>query len=110
MKKFVVLLVIFLSFSLNISKAIPVHANPATTFKEGVYKVSDLEPSPNNVYTIENISKNKSIFILVANENQVAMQIIKLEPGTQKYDLRPMKPDYRILLIGNGEARILPKT
>ncbi|MDD7794268.1 hypothetical protein [Clostridium sp. 'White wine YQ'] len=110
MKKVRVLLIVLLSLFLNIFVAIPVLASPATTFKEGVYKISDLEPSPNNLYTIENISPKKSIFILVANENQVAMQIIKLEPGTQKYDLRPMKPEYRILLIGNGEARILPKT
>ncbi|MBL4933301.1 MULTISPECIES: hypothetical protein [Clostridium] len=110
MKKFRVLLIVLLSLFLNTFVAIPVFASPATTFKEGVYKISDLEPSPNNLYTIENISPKKSIFILLANEDQVAMQIIKLEPGTQKYDLRPMKPEYRILLIGDGEARILPKT
>lgn len=103
MRKFTTLLIlIFLSF--NILIVTPAFA--VTNFKEGIYKLSDFNISEGNLYSIQNISSNNSVYVLLFDENQRTLQAIRLGPQSEKYKLLPLKPDYRILIVGNGEVVI----
>jgi hypothetical protein len=95
---------VLLCLSFNISKLIPVSA--VNTFKEGIYKVADLNFSPNSTYSIQNVSPNDSVSILVFDETQIVRQSIRLDPKSSKYELLPLKPDYRIVIVGNAEVFI----
>ncbi|WP_077858070.1 hypothetical protein [Clostridium sp. BL-8] len=103
MKKFIIF-VILLSLSFNIFLSISAFA--VTTFKEGIYKLSDFNISPNNRYTIQNISPSQSVYILLFDENQLQIQSIRLKPNSESYSLLPLQPNYRIIVIGNGEVII----
>ncbi|WP_326513488.1 hypothetical protein [Clostridium intestinale] len=101
MKKFIysflITLFIFVNLNFIISNASP------NTFKEGVYKLSDFNPAPDNKYFIQNIS-NENIYVIVFNENQVGIQAFQLPPRSDKYNLAPLKADYRLVIVGNGEV------
>ena len=95
---------ILISLSLNIITISSVLA--ATTFKEGIYQVSDLNISKGNNYTIQNTSVNDSIFMIIFDENQYELQSIHLSPKSIKYNLIQLEPSYRIIIVGNGEVSI----
>ena len=102
MKKFILLFLIsiFLLFNLTLS------TSAANIFKEGVYKAADFNFSENNVYKIQNISSEHSVYVLIYDDNQLGIQSIRLEPNSAKYNLRPLKTNYRIVIVGNGEVFI----
>ena len=104
MKRFITLLLIVICLSFNIINAITVLA--ANIFKEGVYKAADFNFSSNNVYNVQNVSSDHSVYVLLYDENQLGIQSIRLEPKSSKYNLLPLKPDYRIVIVGNGEVFI----
>lgn len=103
MKKFIVLFLIFICLSFSIIKTSPVYA--VNTFREGVYKPSDFNYSPANKYTIQNVS-NFNIYVILFDENQVGIQAMQLAPKSEKYNLIPLKPDYRLVIVGKGEVYI----
>jgi hypothetical protein len=86
------------------AKTMPAYA--ANIFKEGVYKAADFNFSPNNTYFVQNISNKDSVHIFLFDENQLEIQSIRLDPQSQKYNLLPLKPDYRIAIVGNGDVFI----
>ncbi len=102
MKKFILLFLIsiFLLFNLMLSTF------AANIFKEGVYKAADFNFSPENTYSVQNVSPKDSVYILLFDENQLQMQAIRLGPQSGKYNLLPLKPDYRIAIVGNGDVFI----
>lgn len=104
MKRFITLLLIVICLSFNIINAITVLA--ANIFKEGVYKAADFNFSQDNVYNVQNVSSDHSVYVLLYDENQLGIQSIRLEPNSAKYNLRPLKPNYRIVIVGNGEVFI----
>ena len=104
MKKYTILFLIFLCLLFNMISVTPVFA--ATSFKEGVYKAADFNFSQDNVYNVQNISSDHSVYVLLYDENQLGIQSIRLEPNSAKYNLRPLKPNYRIVIVGNGEVFI----
>jgi len=104
MKKCTVLFLIFLCLSFNIISATPVAA--ATTFKEGLYKAADFKFSSDNLYYIQNISEKDNVYVLLFDENQLQIQSIRLGPKSLKYNLLPLKPEYRIVIVGNGSIDI----
>lgn len=104
MKKYTVLFLILICLSFNILVATPAFA--VINFKEGVYQLSDFSISPNNRYTIKNISTNNSVYVLLFDENQRQLQTLILSPKSENYNLIALKPDYRIAIIGNGEVTI----
>ncbi|AGF55767.1 hypothetical protein B0P06_000116 [Clostridium saccharoperbutylacetonicum] len=102
MKKFLLifLITIFLSFNL-------VHLGFAVNiFKEGIYKAADFNFSTENTYSVQNVSPKDSVYILLFDENQLQLQSIRLGPQSGKYNLLPLKPDYRIAIVGNGDVFI----
>lgn len=104
MKKFAMLLLLFICLSSNIG------VSAVNVFKEGVYKAADLNFSPNSTYNVQNISPTSSVYMILFNENQLTLQSIRLDPNSAKYNLLPLKPAYRIAIVGNGEVFIAEKT
>ncbi|WP_160686925.1 hypothetical protein [Clostridium sp. C2-6-12] len=102
MKKFIFLFSISLFLLLNIT----FYAFAANIFKEGVYKASDFNFSSANTYIVQNVSPKDSVYILLFDENQLQLQSIRLDPKSEKYNLLPLKPDYRIVIVGNGDVFI----
>jgi len=104
MKKFtsVFLISLFLSFNMLIVTSVA----ETKVLKEGFYKATDLNLSPNIIYAIQNISPNNAIFVLIFDGNQNLQQSIRLKPQAQEYKLIPMQPDYRLVIAGNGEVSI----
>ncbi|WP_195989991.1 hypothetical protein [Clostridium sp. D53t1_180928_C8] len=104
MKKFIT---IFLIFTVLISTTfISIPAFSKNTFKEGIYKSTDFNFSENETYFVENISSDYPIFLTLYDENQLIIQSIRLQPNSNRYDLIPLKPSYRISIVGNGEVFI----
>lgn len=104
MKKFTMFLIILICLSSNI----PVFA--ATILKEGVYKPDYFNYSSGTLYNVQNVSPNTSVYFAVFDENQVVLQALKLEPQSTIFNIPPLKPNYRIAVIGNGEVTISEKT
>lgn len=104
MKKYAVLFLILICLSFNILIATPAFA--VINFKEGVYQLSDFNISPNNRYTIKNISIRDSVYVVLFDENQRQIQALILSPKSENYNLLALKPNYRIAIIGNGEVTI----
>ncbi|NRT89460.1 hypothetical protein [Clostridium beijerinckii] len=102
MKKFILifLISIFLLFNLTSS------AFADNIFKEGVYKAADFNFSAENTYSVQNVSQKDSVYILLYDEDQLQIQSIRLGPNSGKYNLLPLKPDYRIAIVGNGDVFI----
>ena len=109
MKKVTILLLIFLCLFLNIIGLNPVFAVD-TTFKEGIYTLADINVSPDNAYTIKNVSKTNRVRVLIYDENHKDIQTIKLEPDSIEKDAITIQPNYVIIVAGYGEVTITPKS
>ncbi|MDR3595634.1 hypothetical protein [Clostridium sp.] len=104
MKKNIAVTLILVCLFFNSLALIPTFA--VTTFKEGVYQLSNLNVTPKNRYTIQNISPDNSVYIALFDEDQRQIQSIHLPPKSENYSLIPLEPSYRIVIIGRGEAII----
>jgi len=108
MKKSIPILLVLMILIFTTFIATPAFA--ANVFKEGVFKAADFNFSPNETYIVQNISQTDSVYITLFDENQLIIQSIRLEPKSAKYNLIPLKPDYRIVIVGNGEVFIDRRT
>jgi len=104
MKKIVIVFLLSACLLFNISKM--TYAVPSNVFKEGVYKVSDFNLSPENMYYVQNTSQDKSVFIMVFDGNKLQLQTIRLQPNSRKYNLLPLEETYRLIIIGEGQVYI----
>ncbi|OPJ65924.1 hypothetical protein [Clostridium chromiireducens] len=102
MKKFFFLLLCFLLIFTE-----PAAANPKS-LKEGFYKVTDLTISENTTYTVQNISFNERIYVIIFDSHAQPLQGVRLKPQSKKYNLISLQPGYKIVLIGGGEINISP--
>lgn len=109
MKKFIPFLLILICLFSNIIIVTPTLA--ANVFKEGIYKLADLNFSSNNLYSIQNISSDNGVYVAIFdNENTITTQSVKLKPKSLKYKLLPLNPTDRIMIIGDGDVYISPRT
>ena len=104
MKKFTILFLILLCLSFNMMIIAPLAQTSG--IKEGLYTASDFKLAPNTTYIIQNLSSDDSVFVLVFNENNVVQQSLRLETQSPKFNLFPLKPEYKILIVGNGDVSI----
>ncbi|SHK52230.1 hypothetical protein SAMN02745163_03955 [Clostridium cavendishii DSM 21758] len=104
MKKLIISFLIFLCLSLNIIRVIPVYA--LTSFKEGIYKLEDFNFSPDNLYSVQNATTTDTSLVLLFDENQLIIQTIALKPNSPKIALLPLKPNYRLVILGQGRVII----
>lgn len=104
MKKKLAAALILVCLLLNSFALIPTFA--ISSFKEGVYQLSNLNVTPKNRYTIQNVSPDNSAYVALFDEEQRQIQSIHLPPKSENYSLIPLEPSYRIVIIGKGEVLI----
>lgn len=108
MKKLTILAMILICLLFHITVATPISA--ATVLKEGVYKPSDINYSSDIMYTVQNASPNISVYFALFDENQVVLQALKLDPNSPAFNIPPLRPNYRLAIIGDGDVTISEKT
>lgn len=102
MKKLVVALIfLFLFFT-----TIPAINCFAETIKHGFYTPKDLDLTPGKEYTVQNVSFNERIYVLILDSKETPIQSIRLWPQSQKYNLFPLEEGYKIIVTGDGEIII----
>ena len=75
--------------------------------KEGVYNLIDFGMLMNDrVYKVQNISKDNSSYISIFNGDLIMLQSIKLAPQCIRYTLTPLKSNYKIVILGDGDVYI----
>ncbi|MFW2488593.1 hypothetical protein ACN077_08440 [Clostridium chromiireducens] len=104
MKKNITVTLILVCLFFNSLALIPSFAT--TSFKEGVYQLTNLNITPKNRYTIQNVSPDNSAYIALFDDEQRQIQSIHLPPKSENYSLIPLEPSYRIVIIGKGEVII----
>ena len=109
MKKFTILFLIFLCLSFNFFEVTTFAVTPANVLKEGVYTLSDLNLSLDNLYDITNISLDEDAYILIFDENYVIMQSLRLSPSIKSFNLIPLNPKYKLVVLGKTEIYINPR-
>lgn len=85
------------------------NACAVNVFTEGVYKVADLNFSKDNQYMVQNVSKDKTAYLQVFDENQVLVQSIRFNTDSEKFNLVKITPKYRIVIVGEGSIYIYPE-
>lgn len=104
MKKFISLLCIFLFLSLSINSIYPL-AEPVSTSKtlsQGFYNIRDTNLLTGSSYNVENTSPANKCILMILDGNLQIQELIRLEPNSSKYCLRPFQSDYTIVIIGNA--------
>ncbi|GEP62359.1 hypothetical protein CBE01nite_01270 [Clostridium beijerinckii] len=107
MKKFTFILSIILLITFNINKTTATAASLPQNFSEGFYTISDLSIMQNVMYNVQNLSPNE-VFMIIFDSNKRIQQSIRFEGHSMKYVLRPMKYDYKIIIIGDGSISFSP--
>ena len=108
MKRFTVLFLIFLCLTFIVIGLNPAFA-ATNTYKEGIYNVSDFNPSKNGTYFFSNVSPTDDIYMIIMDENKTIHQSILLPPNSEKHVTVPILPNYRVILIGKGEMYFYPQ-
>lgn len=101
MRKFALILSIFLLISFNLNTVFTV-AETKQTFSEGIYSLKDLNLLANVPYKVQNVSGGKA-FIILLNNDLVLEQSIRFDSNSLQYILNPMSYDYKILIAGTGQ-------
>jgi len=99
MKKFIIIFSIFLVISFNINTA-----NAATeprTFTQGLYTVSDAKLLTGINYNVRNTSTAQSL-LLIIDPNESIQELIRLEPNSPKYIIKPLSYGEIIVIIGSA--------
>jgi hypothetical protein len=103
MKKLTILFLILLCLSFNIFR---IAALGALLLKEGLYKASNYNLSPDTAYTAQNVSSKDDVYMLILDDNNVVQQSLRLIPKSAKYNLSPIQPGSSIVIVGGGEVSI----
>ncbi|WP_238899655.1 MULTISPECIES: hypothetical protein [unclassified Clostridium] len=101
MKRFISIFSIFLLLSFTISTAAVADINQPRTFKEGFYNIRDLGLMENVSYNVQNLSEYRG-FMVVFDSEQKIQQAISLDPRSQKFPLKPIRNNDRIVILGQG--------
>lgn len=101
MKKFIYIFFIFLFLSFTINTVATVAA--PESFSEGFYYAKDLNIMENVKYCVENISPSYDGYIIIFDDQQRTQQAVRLEHNSQKHILLPIKYNYKVVIIGQGE-------
>lgn len=108
MKKSIILFLIFLCLSFSIIELKSAFA-VGNIFTQGIYKVSDFGKSKNQIYTFQNIRPQDNIYVTILDENLNVIEGVRLLPKSPKVDTVPIKDNFKVIIIGNGEVTISPK-
>lgn len=100
MKKLIANILIVLSLSFNTANVQTQNTIPPLT--EGVYNVKDFSVPSSEFHYVQNTSKTDVSYFITFNQDETIMQAIRLVPNSNKYELYPLDPSYRIVIIGKG--------
>ncbi|CUU50042.1 hypothetical protein [Clostridium beijerinckii] len=109
MKKFIFLFLIFLCLLSDFFEIITFAQLPTNVLKEGVYTVADLQVSPDNLYNITNVSSKEDAYIIIFDERYVIMQSLRLSPNIKSFNLVPLQPNNKLVVLGKTEIYIAPR-
>lgn len=100
---------IFLCLSFDFFGVITFAQPSNNVLKEGVYTISDLQISPDNLYDITNISSTEDAYILIFDEKYVIMQSLRLSPSIKSFNLVPLQSGNKLVVLGKTEIYINPR-
>lgn len=100
MRRFVVKfsIFLFLFFSMNIIKAL---ANPII-LSQGLYDLKDAQLTTGVEYKVKNISSGRAV-LLIVDYNQLIQQLVRFEPNSPQYTLKPLNYGDIIIVIDSGK-------
>ncbi|MBL4930806.1 hypothetical protein [Clostridium paridis] len=104
MKKVSILFLLFLCLFFSTYNLQPAYAH--TVLKEGIYKFSDLSIPLKDGYELQNISPTDTVVVDIIDGTKEILTSNELSPNSPKFKLPPMKPDYKIVIIGKGLIKI----
>lgn len=100
MKRFISAFLFFLCLIFTISTIS--YADIPKAVKQGIYTINTLNLSPDTDYAVQNNSFDERILLVIYDSKPNLIQIIRLTPQSKKYNLKPLKNDYTILILGKG--------
>lgn len=104
MKKFILKFLFF--FCLLFSTNIMCSMAQSRVVKQGLYTIDDLNLSPDKKYTVQNNSFDSRMYIMIFDSNPNLIQSVRLRPQSKTINLKPLKSEYTILVVGDGELTI----
>ena len=69
-------------------------------FTQGLYTVKDSQLSTGTSYYVRNTSSSNKSLLIIIDSNQMIQELIRLEPNSQKYTLKPLEYGEIIVVIG----------
>ncbi|BCZ48174.1 hypothetical protein psyc5s11_42410 [Clostridium gelidum] len=103
-KLYIILFLVFICSSFNI-EVNAITQPTSNIYKEGIYQASDLYLSQDHLYSAQNVSTD-DLILQIYDENKEIQQYMKLPPSSRKLTLIPVKPNYRLVILGKGELFI----
>ena len=73
---------------------------------QGIYTIDELNLSLDIKYTVQNSSFNNRMYIMIFDSKPNLIQSIRLRPQSKSINLKPLKSEYTILVVGDGELTI----
>lgn len=106
MKRFITLLFIsiFLSLNTNSLYTFAQSSSNSKSFGQGFYNVRDANLLTGTSYNIENTSTTNKCIVMALDGNLQIQELIRLEPNSSKYCIRPLQSDYTIVILGNANV------
>lgn len=89
---FSIILLLFLTLPLNA-------AGENKSLTQGMYNIIDAKLQPGITYKVRNTSTSKSL-LLIIDTNQNIQQLMRLEPTSPEYILKPLNSSDIIIVIG----------
>jgi hypothetical protein len=107
MKKFIILLSVFLFIFFNFI-VIAAFAEPQTkTLKQGFYNVRDANLLVDTPYTIRLSSPNDKAIIIVIDSDQTIQALVRLNPRVRQQILPSFNSDSTIIIFTSGSVIFL---
>ncbi|EKQ51582.1 MULTISPECIES: hypothetical protein [unclassified Clostridium] len=91
---------LFICFNTHLANA---SINRSRTFTQGIYKIESLDFSTGINYKVQNTCSSNKSLIVVFDSNQIIKQIVRLEPSSPLYVLKPFNTGDIILIIGAAQ-------
>ncbi len=100
MRRFVVKfsIFLFLFFSTNIIKALAI----PISLSQGLYDLKDTQLAIGIEYKVKNISSGKAM-LLIVDHNQMIQQLVRFEPNSPQYTLKPLNYGDVIIIVDSGK-------
>lgn len=99
---------VFIAFSVALFLFITFPSNVAGENKsltQGMYNITDVKLQPGITYKVRNTSTSKSLLLVIDN-NQSIQQLMRLEPSSPEYILKPLNSSDLIVVIGAAKLEL----